>query len=346
MRSLAWTVCRVAATISLLARLPTAADDSPSATTAWSEDFSSDPFTTGWHLFGETSLFQWNPTQQQLEVTWNSSRPNSYFYRPLRTILTKQDDFSLEFHLRMEQITVGADPAKPFTFQLALGFIRLADATSTNFFRATGMNRTYGPRNLVEFDYFPDSGFGDTWAPTVVSTNNRFAYSNNYPLELTTGDLFQVLLAYRAAEQVLRTTAWCNGQPFGLPPDQILGDVSLVELPDFRVDALAICSYSDAQQSPPEVAGSILARGIVDDIAVSLPEPPVQALAAHFSNEVWQVQFAGQKNWLYTLERSTNFHVWSTVSSVTATQKTTVQLEDADAPLLGAAFYRVRAERP
>jgi hypothetical protein len=72
----------------------------------------------------------------------------------------------------------------------------------------------------------------------------------------------------------------------------------------------------------------------------------VQALAAHFSNEVWQVQFAGQKNWLYTLERSTNFHVWSTVSSVTATQKTTVQLEDADAPLLGAAFYRVRAERP
>jgi hypothetical protein len=35
-----------------------------------------------WRQFGDGSLFQWNATNQHLEVTWDSSRTNSLFYRP------------------------------------------------------------------------------------------------------------------------------------------------------------------------------------------------------------------------------------------------------------------------
>src|ERR1043166_2736951 len=43
------------------------------------EDFGDDPATRSWRALGDRSLFRWNGTNQHLEVTWDSSRPNSYF---------------------------------------------------------------------------------------------------------------------------------------------------------------------------------------------------------------------------------------------------------------------------
>ena len=48
---------------------------------AISENFSGAPLARGWKVFGDGSLFHWNPTNQNLEVTWESSRTNSYFQR-------------------------------------------------------------------------------------------------------------------------------------------------------------------------------------------------------------------------------------------------------------------------
>src|SRR5262249_53776107 len=120
------------------------------------EDFAANPATESWQAFGDRSLFHWNSTNHNLEITWDSSHPNSYFARPLNTVLSRSDDFSLEFDLRLADITVGTTPGKPFTFQLAIGFIDLVKATGTNFLRGTGTDST----DLAEFDYFPDSGFG------------------------------------------------------------------------------------------------------------------------------------------------------------------------------------------
>src|SRR6185503_7725736 len=53
-----------------------------------SEDFSSDPRAREWKSFGDTNLFRWNATNQNLEVTWDSSRTNSFFHFPLGTILS------------------------------------------------------------------------------------------------------------------------------------------------------------------------------------------------------------------------------------------------------------------
>src|SRR5688572_19392729 len=59
------------------------------------EDFSSDPHRRGWKAFGDTNLFHWNAANENLEVTWDSSRMNSFFQLPLGTIVSSNDDFSL-----------------------------------------------------------------------------------------------------------------------------------------------------------------------------------------------------------------------------------------------------------
>ncbi len=230
----------------------------------FTESFDSDPAGRGWRTFGDTSLFGWNPTAQNLQVTWNSSRPNSYFYRPLGVTVTRTNDFSFTFDLRLNDLALGVTPGKTETFQIAAGFLNFAAATNVNFIRGTGTDSPH----IVEWDYFPDSGFGATISPSVVSSNGNFYTSFSFPLELTPGDLFRVTLAYSAATQTLRTTMTQNGQPFGPINDVVLdGNFS-----DFRADTVAITSYSDAGQ-PAQFAGSVLAHATVDNLVVVVPDP-------------------------------------------------------------------------
>jgi hypothetical protein len=64
---------------------------STSNATTFAEDFSTDPLQNGWQIFGDTNLFRWDSTNQDLDVTWDSSQSNSYFYHPLGTTLSKAD---------------------------------------------------------------------------------------------------------------------------------------------------------------------------------------------------------------------------------------------------------------
>ena len=300
------------------------------------ENFAENPLFNGWKIHGATDLFHWNSSNQNLEVTWDSARSNSFFYRALGTVLTKSDDFSVAFDLKFQDIQVGVNPGRPFTFQAAVGFLNLAQAASTNFARGTGINLASGPRNVIEFDYFPDSGFGATISPTIISSNNQFATTFNFPLELTTNDRFRVVLRYTAANQTLATDLQRNGQPFNSIKDLILDS----GFSDFRVDTIAVSSYSDGGAD-----GSILAHGTVDDFQIITPGPPLAGFAGAFTNGLWQVQFLTRTNWFYTLERTANFEVWTTVSSRDTGTGTYVFLQDAAAPD-DRAFYRVKAERP
>src|SRR5436190_22357277 len=80
------------------------------------EDFAADPFSHGWQCFGSTNLFQWDATNHYLRVSWDSSQPNSYFYRPLDSILTRQDDFTLNFDLVLDDYQIGTTPGRLSTF--------------------------------------------------------------------------------------------------------------------------------------------------------------------------------------------------------------------------------------
>jgi hypothetical protein len=312
----------------------------PSGAAALTESFATDPLPRGWRTFGDTSLFQWNATNQNLEVTWDSSRTNSLFYRPLGTVLATNDDFSFSFDLRLRDIAIGVDPDKPYTFEIAVGLSKFSTITNSTFFRGAGVSRTYGPRNLVEFDYFPDSGFGATIAPTVVSTNNDIRFSDNHPLELTPNDLFHVEMSYAASNRLLRTAILRNGSSFAR-----IFDLSLSNFPDFRVDTFAVISYSDAGQYPPEFTGSILAHGTIDNVRWTVPDPPLIALRGVRVGNTFRVHFNAVNNWIYSLQETRNFHEWNPVAERLALGNGPLFLEDPN-PAPDNGFYRVLADRP
>jgi hypothetical protein len=301
----------------------------------FTEDFSADPLSNGWKIFGNASLFQWDSTNQNLAVTWDSSQTNSYFYKPLGTLLGKSDDFGIAFDLQPSDITIGTNSAKTNAFELAIGFLNSASSTVTNLQRGAGVT-TNGARNTFEFDYFPDSGFGATISPTIISSNNQFATKFAFPLPLNSGVLYHVMMNYTASNKTLVTSVTANGSAYGTIPNVKLGSA----FTDFRFDEIAVINWSDAGAD-----GSLLAHGTVDNFVVTLPPPPVQNFSGALTNGVWQAQFISQTNWLYTLESSVDFVAWNAVSFTTNGNGTNLFLPDTNA-IAGKNFYRVRADRP
>ena len=112
------------------------------------ENFSADPLQNGWQIFGDTNLFRWDPVNRVLDVTWDSSQPNSYFYHPLGTILGTNDDFSLSFDLLLHDCAIGVNPALPDSFELAIGLLNYSEAAATNFLRGSYTSPQAGPGGI------------------------------------------------------------------------------------------------------------------------------------------------------------------------------------------------------
>ena len=307
-----------------------------SGATVITEDFSTDPRQNGWQIFGDTNLFQWNSTNQNLEVAWDSSQPNSYFYHPLGTVVTRNDDFSVAFVLQLNDADTGG-----YGFELAIGFLNLAEATSTNFNRSTGENSP----DLVEFTFFPATAYSEStvW-PVFVDTNSDFNWNDasDYAIYAPTpGDWYHIVMTYTASNQTMVTTMTNFEQTSGVTIIDPL-DLTNTNYPftDFRVDTISINSYQDDGWGD-----SLYAQGVMDNFVVTLPPPPIQNLTGAFSNGTWQVQFTDHANWLYTLERSTDFVSWADASITTNGNGTNLILQDTTATV-DKAFYRVKAERP
>lgn len=296
------------------------------------ENFAGDPAETGWCVFGDASAFHWNPTNQNVDVTWDSSKPTGYFYHSLGTTLAIEDAFSLEFDVRI------TDAEAAGFFQLAIGLFNLANATNASFSRATAASP-----NLFEFDYYPDGGFGPSIDATlsdstVTATNTShfyFAYDN---VSLEPGTWYHVLLRHEGGAQSVTGIVLTNGQAYTMLPNSFPGPIT-----DFRLDTVSISSYTSADDP---YGDSLLAHGIVDNIAVTLPVTPVAKVTGGFGDTgEWQVQFASRTNWVYALQRTTDFQNWSEVSPVTNGTGNLLRLLDTNSP--GAnVFYRVRATRP
>ena len=291
------------------------------------EDFSRNPLQDGWQVFGNANLFQWDSTNQNLAVTWDSSQSNSYFYHPLGTILTRDDDFSLAFDLQLNDAE-----ASGYSFELAIGFLNRAEATSTNFNRSTGENSP----DLVELVDFP--AYSTVW-PTFIGTNSDFNWNSasDYAIYAPNpGDWYHIVMTYTASNQVMVTTITNFEQTSGVAIIDPLDEY----FTDFRVDTISINSYQDDGGGD-----SIYAQGVMDNFVVTLPPPPIQNLTGAFSNGVWQAQFCSQSNWLYALERTSDFQSWTNLCPATPGNATNLCLQDANPPA-DKAFYRVSASRP
>ncbi len=305
----------------------------------FTENFSANPAVNGWQIFGDTNLFTWDSTSQNLRVTWDSSKTNSYFHRSLGSLLAPNDDFTLSFDLTFDDYASGVNSSKPGTFEAAIGFFNLDPATKTNFFRGAGTS-SLGPLNILEFDFFPAfDAFLPTIAQTIVGTNHSSAnwlYNHDKLLEMTPGETFSVTMNYSSVIRTLTTTITNNGNQYGDPQTKFVpANV------DFRVTTLSISSYSDAIQPAP--AGSILAHGIVDNFTLITPPPPIENLTGGFVGVNWQARFTSRTNWFYTLERFDN-STWTNASIPTFGNGATLALTDTNSPK-DQAFYRVRANR-
>jgi hypothetical protein len=313
--------------------------------TTITENFNNNPSQDGWQIFGDTNLFQWVSTNQNLAVTWDSSQSNSYFFHLLGTIVTRDDDFSIAFDLQLNDIASGNEPGKISPMELGFGFLNHADATDPGFQRAAAAN-------LAELDYFPLGYYIDnqgktntinpTLTPTFISTVYDYAPSAYVPYEVTfpTGEPVHVSLTYTASNQTLVATFQTNGVDCLEIPPVVLTD-SFTTNDNFAVDMFSISSYGSAG----DPYDSVLAHGTVANIVVTVPPPPIQNFSGNFSNGVWRVQFISRTNWLYTLERTPDFRSWTGVSISTAGNGTNLFLQDTNAPT-DKAFYRVRADRP
>jgi len=299
----------------------------------FTETFSANPLEHGWVSMGASSLFHWDEAAGVLQVTWDSAQPNSYFCRALGSEVTTADDFELAFDLALQDIEVGTTAGKPYTFQIAVGLVNLQGATAPGFLRGTG----FSSPNLVEFDYFPDSGFGATVSPTLISTNHQFASGFTFPLELTPGHTFRATMRYTAANRTLTTSLTKDGQPYGKVDDVALG----ASFSDIRVDHVAVLSYSDEGQDPP-FAGSVRAHGWVDNIALTLPDVPVTTVAGTYAGGRFVMPLPGLPGWQYTLQRTTDFLKWDNAAGpIDGIGERQVIIDEA--PPRERAFYRLQA---
>jgi hypothetical protein len=303
------------------------------AGTVLAEDFSNNPAANGWQTFGATNLFTWNATNDDLQVTWDSSKPNSYFYHRLGTILSSNDDFSLSFDLVLNDAGTNADGTN--ALQLAIGFLNLAQAENTNFLRGSGDSVS----NVVEFDFYPAVFGGDMPSlDTTLIDSNGYYFFGYADLPWNFGALYHVTINHAAGTSALTGQVLANGQlytSFPGPYNEGTGD--------FRLDTAAIISYSDADSAGFGYGpSSILAHGIVKNFLVTGPPPPVTYLWGSLTNNTWQVQFWSRTNWNYTLEKSSDLQSWSPLAVAAGGTGGQMTLQDTTVPRQ-SQYYRVSA---
>jgi hypothetical protein len=304
-----------------------------------SEKFATDPALDGWHVVGNTNLFQWDSADQNIAVAWNSTNANSYFYHPLGVTLNSASNFMFAVDFNLQDIAIGTTPNKPQNFQIAFGLLNFAEATQPKFVVGTGTNAP----DIVELDYFPDSGFGASVTTPMISSANSFAPGGfTFPLELVPGGNYHAVLVYTADNQTLHTIIFSNGVAIGPINNNFLAP----GFGDFQVDTLSINCYTDQGQDTNfyfgvDFAGSIIAHASVDNLVFATPLPVTQIIDATASS----VQFTSTTNWNYVLERSADFSSWSAASPTLPGVAGTMTLADPHPPA-DKAFYRVRADVP
>ena len=291
------------------------------------ENFSVNPLDNGWAAHGDESLFEWDAEGGALAVTWDSEKPNSNFHRPLGLTLTEADTFAFAFDIALDEVKAGHLDGQPYTFEIAVGLMSIESAKADGFSRGTG---TDSP-NLVEWDYFPDTGFGATISPAIASGKSQFAAGFTFPAELVVGKKYSVRMEYDPAERTLKT--------FMLENDKAWKTIKTVALADdfvgFAVDAFSISSYT-AKGSK----SSLLANGSVDNLAIGVGRSKPRIVNTRLADGQWTARSFGYGTADYLLERSADLRGWQPVRNGVREDGFYLRLIDEN-PSLGDGFYRL-----
>ena len=291
------------------------------------ENFSANPLANGWAAHGDESLFEWDAEGEALAVTWDSERPNSNFHRPLGLTLTEADTFAFAFDIALDEVKAGHLDGQPYTFEVALGLINSKSAKADGFSRGTGSDSP----NLVEWDYFPDTGFGATISPTIVSAKSQFAAGFTFPAALSAGKQYSVRMEYDPDERALKTFMLENGKVWKTIKTVALAD----DFVGFVVDAFSIISYT-AKGSE----SSLLANGSVDNLAIGVSRSKPRIVNTRLADGQWTARSFGYGTADYLLERSADLRGWQPVRNGVREDGFYLRLIDEN-PSLGDGFYRL-----
>jgi hypothetical protein len=290
------------------------------------ERFSTDPSQDGWQVFGDTNLFAWDSTNQVLDVTWDSTQPNSYFYLPLGKTLTVTDSFCVVIDFQLNDVATTG-----YGSELGIGLLNFSDATNSNYLRTFGTLP-----NVFEFDYFPPDDYGDPASDdaTLVDAEANFYFPFDN-VTLNPGVTCQILLLHQSNSAAISGEIVTNGQLVTSLPN-FYSDIPTNDSGAFQLDTLSISSYAD-----DGFGDDTLAHGAVSKIAVASPLPvqAIQNLAPA------QIQFSSDTNWLYTLEQSADFKTWTPAAPANFGNGTNLLLQATNLPP-DKSFYRVRANLP
>jgi hypothetical protein len=294
-----------------------------------------------WAAAGNTNLF--TPVNEGIRVDWDSSQTNSYYYLPLGLTLTRADDFELSFVMRLEALQLGTTPGKEDTFEIGAGLLNLTNALNPEFFRGAGINAQHGPRNLVELDYFPASGFiSATVAPTIATANNQILFSDNHPVELELGTYYKVVMSFTATNQTLRSQLLKGDANFTfLDPFSLKSLILSSNYGDFAVDTLALINYNDEGQIPPQFAGSLRGSGNFWDVEVIVHNRPAMEIREK-GGEI-RITFETSIGWSYQLESQTEDGAWNAAGAPILGTGNPVEAKIAERSRL--ALFRVSATR-
>jgi hypothetical protein len=290
------------------------------------ERFATDPLQDGWQIYGDTNLFFYDPIVRHLEVTWDSTQPNSYFYLPLGKTLTQSDSFCVVIDFQLSDAA-----ATGYGSELGIGLLHFSDATNSNYSRTLGELP-----NVFEFDYFPPDGYGDPASEdaTLVDSAVNFYFPYDI-LTLNSNVTCHILLLHQANTAGISGEIFTNGQLMTTLPNVFAG-IPTNDSGAFQLDALSISSYAG-----DGFGDDILAQGSVSKIAVAAPLPVdrVNTLAAGV------VQFASDTKWVYTLEQSSDFQSWIPAAQALPGNGTNLVLQATNPPV-NKCIYRVRADLP
>ena len=290
------------------------------------ERFSTDPLQGSWQVFGDTNLFFYDPLLQHLEVRWDSTQSNSYFYHPLGRTLTTNDSFCVVIDFQLSDTT-----ASGYGSEVGIGLLNFSDATNANYLRTFGTQP-----NVFEFDYFPPDEYGDPASDdaTLVDAETGFYFSyDNVPLN--PGVTYHILLLHQANTAAISGEIFTNGQLM-TSLSSVYSGISTNDSGAFQLDTLSISSYAG-----DGFGDDLLAHGAVSKIAIASPLPveAIQNLAPG------QIQFASDTNWLYSLEQSSDLQDWSPAAMAIFGNGTNLVLQ-ATHLSPDNMFYRVRADLP
>jgi len=273
-------------------------ESSLSANNLHFETFDSDPLTKGWSVHGDKSLFEWDEDSESLRVKWDTERPSSFFYKPLGRVLTESNSFAFTFQITLDSVKAGYLEGKPYTFQVALGLLNISSAIDKNFNRGTGSDSP----NLVEWDYFPDTGFGATVSPAVASDKSEFSAGFTFPAELLIGKTYSIKLIYNSEERVLKTEMLEDGKSWEtIQTVEISSDFS-----GFFVDTFSISNFS-AKDSE----SSLLAIGTVDEVALVTSDTLPKLFGVKINGSQWEAKSFLIEPEIWKVESSNDVLNWN-----------------------------------